>query len=118
MMNFVEEQGAHSRELEKTLLLGLGSGECAALVTKQLRFEQILGNRGAVDRDERLTRRGPGVVNPASEKLLSRSRLADEQHRRASRRSYALGERECLAKQRTVTDDVLENKRAFTLRQR
>ena len=82
-MNFVEEQRARCpASSSEALLARVRAGERAALVAEQLGLEQRFGNRGAVDRDERLVGAGAGVVNAAREQLLARARLADEQHGR------------------------------------
>src|SRR5436190_14901398 len=52
MMYLVEEQGAGAGELEQTALSLLRVGERATLMAEELRFQQVLGNRGAVDGDE------------------------------------------------------------------
>ena len=57
--DLVEEQRALVRLLEASLARADGAGERAAHVAEELRFEQRLGNRAAVERDEAVrTRRG------------------------------------------------------------
>ncbi|MGC4084975.1 MAG: hypothetical protein QM736_23380 [Vicinamibacterales bacterium] len=55
-------------------------------MSKQLRFEQRLGQRGAVDADER--RRGARtlIVNQPDDELLAGAALAVDEHRRVQRR--------------------------------
>ena len=50
--DLVEEQHASRRELHLTGLCLLRAGERASLVAKQLRLKQLLGQRGAIQRDE------------------------------------------------------------------
>jgi hypothetical protein len=52
--DFIEENSALSGELEQAALLRVRACERALLVTEQLGFQQMLRNRRAVDRDERL----------------------------------------------------------------
>ena len=54
--DFVEEQRALVRLLESSLPRADGAGERAAHVAEQLGFEQRLGNRAAVERDEAMRR--------------------------------------------------------------
>ena len=53
LADLVEEDGAALRHLELADLALRRAGEGAALVAEQLRLEQVLGNRGAVDGHER-----------------------------------------------------------------
>ena len=82
-------------------------------MSEQLGFEQRFRNRRAIDRHERLVGARTRVVNAARKELLARSRLADEQHRRASRGGHARGELDGVAQQRTLADDGLKAKRWF-----
>ena len=52
--DLVQEQRAAFGLLEAPAPLRLRTGERAALVAEQLRFQQLLRNRRGVDRDERL----------------------------------------------------------------
>src|SRR4249919_2494918 len=54
--DFVEEQGAAIGLFEAAHVALLGTGEGARLVAEQLAFEQLGGNRGGVERDERAMR--------------------------------------------------------------
>ena len=58
LADLVEEQGAAVGHLELAGLARHGAGEGALLVAEELAFEQGLGERGAVDGDERLARPG------------------------------------------------------------
>src|SRR5208283_3309123 len=53
--DFVEKDRAAVAELELADALGRRAGEGAFLVSEQLALDQILGNRGAIDRNK-----GPG----------------------------------------------------------
>src|SRR5207244_13652639 len=52
----------------------------AALVTEQLVFDEVLGERGAVDGDERAFRIRAEAVQLAGDELLSRSALSYDEH--------------------------------------
>ena len=62
------------------------AGERALLVAEQLGLEDRLGDRGAVDRDERALRARAVVVERAREQLLAGAALAEQQHGRLARR--------------------------------
>ena len=63
-----------------------GAGERAAHVAEELRLEQRLGDRAAVDRHER-PRRAPAVrVDRPRDELLAGAALADDEHGRRRRR--------------------------------
>src|ERR1043166_7634302 len=55
--------------------------EGALLVAEQLALEQRLGQRGAVDGDERLAAARREIVDPLRDELLARARLALDQDR-------------------------------------
>src|SRR5580658_3926027 len=54
LADLVEEEGAAVGELEASRLARYGAGEGSALVAEELALDELLGNRGAVDLDERL----------------------------------------------------------------
>ena len=82
----VEEERAVVRRLEQAGLCLAGVGEGAALVAEQLGFQQGLGNRRAVDVDERGVAPRARPVDRAGEQALAGSRLPlDEEGRRAGR---------------------------------
>ena len=84
--DFVEEQRAAMRQLEASGLAGVRAGERALLVAEQLRLEQRLGNRRAVDGDERAVGAVAERVQRAREELLAGAALPEQQHRRVRRR--------------------------------
>src|SRR5262245_6190467 len=77
----VEEQRAAVRHLEQARPFAVGAGERAALVAEQLALHQLLGQRAAVDRDERALAALRPAVDLARDDLLAGARLADQQHR-------------------------------------
>ena len=82
--DLVEEHRAAVRGLDEP---GLGDArvrEGAALVTEELGLEQRLGNRGAVDVDERARATGPGLVDGPGQESLARAGLAEDEDRAAA----------------------------------
>src|SRR4051812_29151551 len=71
--NFVEEERALVRLFETALARADGAGECAANVAEQLRFEERLGDRAAVDRHESIVAARTVVMDRPRGELLSRS---------------------------------------------
>ena len=55
-------------------------GEAALHVAEQLRFEQRVGNAGAVDGDERRRATAAAMVDQARDDLLADAALAGDQH--------------------------------------
>src|SRR3989475_9133630 len=84
--DFVEEQRAAPGLLEPTDLARDGAREGALLVPEQLALEQVLGNGGAVDRDERPRGLRAVMMDGAGHDLLARPRLALDEHGRLARR--------------------------------
>src|SRR5437899_13108375 len=93
------------RELELARLALRRAGERAFLVAEELRFEQRLGNRSAVDRDKRSIGARAQRVQRAREELLPGAALALEQNRRVGRRRAVQRHRHLL-QPRVLTDDL------------
>ncbi len=85
----------------------LGSGEGAALVTKQLGLHQAFGNRGAVDLYKRPTSPLAVVVDGAGRQLFAGARLAAHQHRRCSGRTARNDLVSALHSRRAADDAVI-----------
>ncbi|MNL16897.1 hypothetical protein D3C87_1379610 [compost metagenome] len=79
--NFIEQNGAAVGLLELAGLRGNGAGEGALLVPEQSRFEHVVRDRCAVDRNERLTGAMGMLVDVTRQHFLARARLARDQHR-------------------------------------
>src|SRR5213079_1385492 len=62
------------------------AGERALLVAEQLRFDQLRGDRRAVDADERPLAPRAALVDRARDELLARAGLAKAAHTRLGRR--------------------------------
>ena len=84
--DLVEEQRAAVGRLDLADRLPCRAGERALLVAEQLALEQVLGNRGAVDRDEALAAPRRQVVQRAREQLLAGAAFAQQQDGRAGAR--------------------------------
>src|SRR6266542_2535184 len=80
--HLVEEQRAAMGAFEAALLAPGGAGERALLVPEELRLEDGLGDRRAVDGDERLARARRQLVQHARGQLLAGPALSAEEHRR------------------------------------
>src|SRR6478672_2784842 len=65
---------------EQTTRVADGSGERAANVAKELRLEQRLGNRAAIDRYEGARRPAAVLMDGARDELLARSAVARDEH--------------------------------------
>jgi hypothetical protein len=85
LADLVEEHGAAVRHLEPAAPFGHRAGERAPFVTEQLALEQRLGERRAVDRDERPVRARTVGVDRGRDQLLARSAFAAKEHRRVGR---------------------------------
>src|SRR5678815_2922520 len=111
VMYFVKEERAGTGQLEQSLLARMRAGEGAALVTEQLRLEERVRNRRAVDCDKGVVGGGTRVMNASREELFSRAGFADQQNCRAACTGHLLRESYCLAKHRALADDVLKSER-------
>ena len=80
LADFVEEEGAFAGGADQAELIAVGAGEGAAAVAEQLAFEQVAGDGGAVEGDERLLGAVRVVVNRAGENLLAGAALAGDQN--------------------------------------
>jgi len=78
------------RLLENARAVGDGARERTARVTKQLGFDEIIGQRGAVQRAERSLAAWAGAVDRTCDQLFAAPALAFDEHRERRRRR-ALG---------------------------
>src|SRR4030095_11873610 len=81
LADLVEEAGSAGGGLEQPAAGRDRSGEGTALVPEQLRLEQRLRQRRAVDDDEGTVGAGAGLVDRAGDQLLAGPRLTLDQHR-------------------------------------
>ena len=105
LAELVEEQRAAARLDERALAIALGAGERALHVAEQVRVDQLLGDRAAIDDDERPRRARRRVVDRPRRELLAGAGLALDQHRRVGRRRHLehreqLAHRDALARHR------------------
>ena len=68
--------------------IGDRAGKRALDVAEQLALDELLGNRGAVDLDERLIPPAAQRVNGARHELLAGTVLAENQHAPVGRRRH------------------------------
>ena len=81
MIHFVEEHRPALGHLEQAGFGGLGVGEGAALVTEQLALEQLGGEGGAVELDERRRGARAAVVQGPRQQLFAGPGFAGDQYR-------------------------------------
>src|SRR5207249_3494814 len=74
--HLVEEERAAVRQLELAALERRSAGESAFLVAEELAFDQVLGQRGAVEGDEGFSTPVAALVKLARQQLLARAALA------------------------------------------
>ena len=80
LAELVEKQGAVVGHRREAWLVPVGAGKTAAHVTEKLRFEQRVGEAGAVDRDERAAATAAGLVDHPRDDFLTDAGLAHDQH--------------------------------------
>jgi hypothetical protein len=78
--DFVEEDRAAVAEFELAQPLHRRAGERPPFVAEEFALDQIVRDRGAVDRDERFARAGAGLMDRAGEDFLARSRFAVDKY--------------------------------------
>jgi hypothetical protein len=113
LADLVEEDRAAVGLLEAAEVLADRAGEAALLVAEQRRLDQLLGDRAAVEHDERLGLARRRVVHRARDHLLAGAGLAGDQHGQLAGR-HLLELREDLPHRRRAADDRVE---AIALRQ-
>ncbi len=86
--DLVEEQRAAVGELELAAPIRGGAGERSLDVPEQLALDQLLGDRGAVDFDERSGSTAAHRVDAARDELLAGAVLAVDQHPAVGRRGH------------------------------
>src|SRR6185437_11322097 len=80
LADLVQEERPPARLLEQSGLVRLRARERATHVAEQLRFEQRLGNRAAVDRHEPVRGARALAVQQPREQLLARAAFARDEH--------------------------------------
>ena len=113
--DLVEKNGALVALLEFADPPVSRAGERALFVAEQFALQKILGNRGAVDRQERLVGAAAVMVNGPRHQLLARPAFARNQHGRL-RLGYLADKLEDLLHRLALADDALGM--IFTVQQR
>ncbi len=90
--DLVEEEGAVVGHLRLPHLAARGARERSLLVAEELVLEQGLGDRRAVDGDERALRAGRQLVERSRHQLLAGAALPEDQHRGVAPRRPLDGE--------------------------
>jgi hypothetical protein len=83
--DLVEQQRAAAGQRETAASVRDRAGERAANVAEELRFQETVRQRRAVDGDERLSGERGVVVDRSGHALLARAGLAQQQHVHATR---------------------------------
>src|SRR5262249_41760842 len=78
--NLVEEERPTVRRLEQSSLGGRRSGERTADVAEELRFEELAGERGDVDRQERMVSPAAVPMERPGDDLLPGAALPEDDH--------------------------------------
>src|SRR5580704_8068007 len=81
LTNLVEKNDPAGSCAEETGLIALSASKGAAAMTKQLAVKQVLGKRGAVDRQKGLVGPRAHPMDRTRDMLLARASLAHEQYR-------------------------------------
>lgn len=87
--DFVEKQRAAVRRFDPARAPLVRAGERAALIAEQLRLQQVMRNRAAIDRDERPLAADGALVDRERRQFLAGSRLARDEHARVGLRDLA-----------------------------
>ena len=82
--DFVEKQAAAVGAFKTTAMAADGAGKCPFFMTKQLRFQQLLGNGAAIYSHVWFIAPGAFVVNGPCYQLLASAGLAGYHHRRVT----------------------------------
>jgi len=106
--DLVEEDDPAVGLLEQARLVPVGPGEGALAIAEQLRFEEVLGDGGAVADDERLVLVRAQAVDGPGDDLLAGPRLARDERAREVL-GDVLDEPEDLEHGRIAADEALED---------
>ena len=85
LADLIEKQRAAVGRHEASVAPDRRAGEGALLVAEELRFEQTLGERGAVDGDEGFVAPAARGLERTREELLAGATFTGDQHRRVRR---------------------------------
>src|SRR5690606_30866413 len=79
LADLVEEERAVAGVFERAPPQAIGAGERATLVAEELALDELLRQRGTIDRDERRLRAWAQAVQLARHELFARSALARDE---------------------------------------
>ena len=113
--DLVEENRAGVGAFELALAVVGGAGEGALLVTEQFRLQQVVGDRAAIDRDERAVGAAAVGVDDLGHQLLASAALTVDQHRQVGRRRL-LGDFQGFEQARIVAEGTFEDEAAVQQR--
>src|SRR5262249_29390745 len=82
--HLVEKPSASERGLEEPRLRAIGAGECALLVSEELRLDQALGERGAVETEEHAASAPGPVMDRFCNDLFADAGLPEQKDRYGS----------------------------------
>ena len=69
--DFIKKEGPFVGQFEAANILGDGTRKCAPLMTKELTLEQVEGNGGTVQLDQRVAAPGAGIMDHVSDEFLT-----------------------------------------------
>src|SRR5262249_54011511 len=81
--DFIQKERAHVGLFKAAYSAAARIGKRASFMSEQFRFEQVLGDRAAVDFDERRRVSRRVLLNDGCNKLFACTGLAFQKHRRA-----------------------------------
>src|SRR5437660_775422 len=110
LADLVEKQRAPGGELEAARLLPLRSGEGAPFMAEELRFDERVWQRRAVDGDAGAVGATAGIVDRLGHQLLARTAPAGQEHG-GLLRSDLRGPRECPTQAGGLAEDRSEERR-------
>src|ERR1044072_6946623 len=85
LRDFVEQQSALVCRVDETSLVTVGARKCATFVSKQLRFDELVWNGGAIDSNKRTGSALALRVKCGGYQLFTSATLAFDQHRSVGR---------------------------------
>src|ERR1019366_9449635 len=89
LADFVQRNRAAMREFKPAIALGQRTGESAFFVAEKFAFDEVFGNGGAIDLDERRVGARTFAVKRAGDEFLARAAFALNQNRGLRARNFA-----------------------------
>src|SRR5229473_8570679 len=85
--DFIEKKGSFIGQFEAADFLRDRSSKSASLMAKELTFEQVEGNGGTVQLDQRVAAAGTSIMDCMSDEFLASAGLSLDEHSRVRRRN-------------------------------